>query len=230
VVAGLLAPDERNVRPETLVDGLWRRLDALGVEVMTGAAVEAIAAPAADRIEVRTARGTLDASYAVLASGIWTGRLSAMLGARLPLQAGKGYSVTMAPSPLPITRPLDLGDRRVAVSPLDGAVRIAGTMELSGMNHYLDPRRIEALTRSVQRYLDGWEPTTVEEVWVGMRPLTPDGLPIIGPLPGVPRVIAATGHAMLGVTLAPATGEAVADLITGAADPQALAPFRSDRF
>jgi len=62
-------------------------------------------------------------------------------------------------------------------------------------------------------------------VWVGMRPLTPDGLPIIGPLPGVPRVIAATGHAMLGVTLAPATGEAVADLITGAADPQALVRF-----
>jgi D-amino-acid dehydrogenase len=146
------------------------------------------------------------------------------------MEAGKGYSVTMSPPPLPITRPLYLGDTRVGVSPLAGAVRIGGTMELSGLNYRLDPRRVAALTTAVQSYLDGWQTTTVEETWTGMRPLTPDGLPVIGTVPAARNVVLATGHAMLGVTLGPATGEVVADLVTTDARLPMLAAFSPTRF
>jgi D-amino-acid dehydrogenase len=103
-------------------------------------------------------------------------------------------------------------------------------MELSGLNYRLDARRVAALTKAVRTYLDGWETTTVQETWTGMRPLTPDGLPVIGALPSVENVVVASGHAMLGVTLGPATGEVVADLVTQSACPEMPAAFSPARF
>ena len=136
----------------------------------------------------------------------------------------------MASGSIPITRPVYCAEARVGLSPYQGVVRVLGTMELTGVNTTLSPRRIAALKAAPRGYLRHWRVANVQEEWTGLRPLTPDGLPVIGPAPAAENVVLATGHAMLGITLGPATGEAVADIVGGQPDGDLLAPFRADRF
>lgn len=117
----------------------------------------------------------------------------------------------------------------MGISPYEGAWRVLGTMDLSGMNTYLNPRRLAALKEAPRPYFRAWEVSRIQEEWTGMRPLTPDGLPIIGPAPTAENVTIATGHAMLGVTLAASTGRAVADLVAGRPEAELLEPFRTAR-
>lgn len=230
VTVGVLAPDERHVRPETLTAGLAGRLTEMGVEVRAGQGAMGFAWRNGRVTGVRTTGDELAASYVVLATGVWTARLGRMLGMRIPLEAGKGYSVTMSPAPISVARPLYCVEDHVGISPYAGALRALGTMELSGLNTNLMRRRVDKLKTAPLRYLDGWSVENVREEWTGMRPMAPDGLPIIGPASTADNVIFAAGHAMLGITLAPATGEAVADIIVGSPDRALLAPFRADRF
>jgi D-amino-acid dehydrogenase len=230
VLGGLLAPAERHVRPESLTRGLVDRLQEMGVPVRSHEAVVGFQIKDKAITGVRTTKGQLNATHVVLAAGVWTGGLSRMLNQRLPLEAGKGYSVTMHGAAYPIRRPLYFAETLVGCSPYEGGVRILGTMELSGINSRIPARRMAALKRAPEGYLSGWQPTQVQEEWTGMRPLTPDGLPIIGPLPGYCNAFVATGHAMLGITLGPVTGEAIADLVMETAPADALTAFRADRF
>lgn len=236
VAGGYWLPQERSVRPDTLVRGLRAALREQGVEIrdqeVTG-------------VETRGARGAgvvaggqrQPAAQIVVAAGAWTGPLLRPLRAPVPITAGKGYSIDLAPQPLaqPVRRPLYLHETRVAITPLDGMIRLAGTMEFSGLNHRLRPERVAAIARSAAWALRGWpDPTPVSgpgvRVWTGPRPMTPDGLPVIGWLPGYRNLAIASGHAMLGVTLAPATGEAVADLLTTGVLPEPARPFDPARF
>jgi D-amino-acid dehydrogenase len=230
VVAGLLLPGERHMRPETLLAGLQARLREMGVEVRARAPVLGFERAGSLVTGVRTPRGVEPATRVILAAGVWSARLAAQLGCPLPLEAGKGYSVTMAGPATLLQRPLNLAEAHVGLSPFEGAVRVLGTMELSGINHRVRTRRLEALKRAPSAYLRDWQPGPIREEWCGPRPVTPDGLPFIGPLPGVANVLVAAGHAMLGITLAPATAEAVAALVVGERPQVALAPFRVDRF
>ncbi|MGH2410312.1 MAG: NAD(P)/FAD-dependent oxidoreductase [Chloroflexota bacterium] len=230
VAAGLLLSGERHVRPESVLAGLQARLQEMEVEVRAHAPVLGFERAGIAVTGVRTPGGVEPATHVVLAAGVWTARLASMLGCALPLEAGKGYSVTMAGAARPIQRPLNLVEAHVGLSPFEGAVRVLGTMELSGINHRVRTRRLAALKRAPAAYLRDWRPGPVREEWCGPRPVTPDGLPFIGPLPGVANVTVAAGHAMLGITLAPATAEAVASLVVGERPEVTLAPFRIDRF
>ncbi|MEE8537910.1 MAG: FAD-binding oxidoreductase, partial [Acidobacteriota bacterium] len=113
---------------------------------------------------------------------------------------------------------------------LDGALRIGGTLEFSGINTRLDPRRVAAIRREAERYLPGVFDSDAGEEWVGMRPVLPDGLSAIGLAPGLENVYVATGHQMLGITLAPATARAIAQLITEGTSATDLRPFDPGRF
>ncbi len=230
VVGGLLAPAERHVRPESLTAGLAHTLRERGVTIRGGVTVVDFAWSQGRIWGVRTTEEVIAASTVVLAAGAWTGRLAERAGLRIPLEGGKGYSVTFSTPASVWNRPMYLAEARVGFTPFDGAMRLAGTMELSGINDVMLPRRIQALKDAPSAYLKGWDGANLQEEWNGMRPLTPDGLPIIGALPGAENCILATGHSMLGVTLGPATGEAVADLALGRPDRELLAPFRADRF
>lgn len=227
VAGGFVVEEERHVRPETLTAGLAEWLREHGVELRGGPESEVVglARSGGELRAVVTRGGEVAADMALLAAGAWTGKLAARLGFRLPIQAGKGYSVTIARPDIPISRPLDLIEARVACTPFKGALRLAGTMELSGVNLRLEPARVAAIRRAGDRYLTDWRGAD-EQVWVGMRPLTPDGLPLIGPVPGHDNLYVATGHAMLGVTLAPATAEAIAQLMLTGQSEANLTPFR----
>jgi len=235
VIGGFLVPQERHLRPDSLVAALTARLQRAGVEIRPGESVIGIdrqAGDGASRVcSVITTKDRLAAEAVVICAGVWTPDVLRLAGAQpVPIQAGKGYSLDYTPPPSPVRRPLYLHESRVAVTPLNGTVRLAGTMEFSGLNHRLTPARLAAIARAGAHVLDGW-PTdpSVATAWTGMRPLTPDGLPVIGFAPGWSNLAIASGHGMLGVTLGPVTGEAIADLLLGHPS-ELLQPFDPARF
>jgi D-amino-acid dehydrogenase len=167
----------------------------------------------------------------LIAAGARSGAVSAAIaGISLPIQAGKGYAITIGGRPSPFARPLYLDEARVGCSPFADGYRFAGTMELSGINEHLVGARVAAIRRAAQRYLTLLPHSDEGLEWVGMRPLTPDGLPAIGRLPGRRNAFVATGHGMLGVTSAITTANLIADLITTSRPSIDPSPFDPGRF
>ena len=229
VTTGFLVKEESHVRPETLAAGYSAKLAALGVEVKTGVRVTRAAKSGGRVTGLETDAGSLSADEVLIAAGAWSGQVTELFGVSLPVQAGKGYSITVNGAGPALRRALYLGEARIGCSPFDGAVRFAGTMELSGINTDLDRRRVTGIRKGIRDYLRQPLGETEGTEWVGMRPLTPDGMPMLGKVPGFDNLFVATGHAMLGVTLAPVTGEVMADLMTGEGNPVAK-PFDPGRF
>jgi D-amino-acid dehydrogenase len=229
VVGGLLADGDRRVRPESLTAGLQRALEARGVAVRQGESVTGLARTNG-RWLVQTSNGSLDASAVVLAAGVDTVKLLAPLGLRLPIVAAKGYSRTYRPDPSGPRRAVYLEGPKVAISAFDGGVRVSGTLELGAQGLALSSRRLGAITAGAQRAMPGWRMPADPHDWAGMRSLSPDGLPLIGALPGHPGLHVATAHATLGITLAPATGELMAGLLLDGIRDPLLEAFDPARF
>lgn len=229
VEAGLIARVERHVRPESLIGGLRRALLGHGVRIEESAPVTEMIGMR-DGWRVRTAAGAIDADRVVVAAGVWSRELLTPFGLRLPLEGAKGYSITAAANGEAPNHPLYLTEIKVGVSPFEGAVRLAGTLELAGLNLDVDHRRVRALANHAAQYLDGLRTDRGAVEWAGLRPMTSDGLPVIGEVPGKPGLFVATGHHMLGVTLGPATGEALAPLVLEDRLVDALVPLTPGRF
>jgi len=158
----------------------------------------------------------------VVAAGAWSPPLVASLGGVADLQAAKGYHVSVQLPAQPTIAGV-LRERKIAVTPLEAAVRLAGTLELSGLNHRLVPHRMAQLTRGAADYLPEIASATPTDHWCGLRPCTANGLPIIGRLPA-PQAWVATGHGMMGLTLAAGTAELILrDMLEGEAPPWAAA-------
>jgi D-amino-acid dehydrogenase len=226
VVAGMHARVDRFVRPEELTAGLAERLRADGVEIREACELRAL-----ERRRggwgLATSSGPVAAERVVVAAGLPTAPLLRRLGVRVPLMGARGYSVTVAGRGTPPHHALYLAEAKLGLSPFDGGVRVAGVFELGARNADVAPGAGERLLAAARPYLAGWQPDAdgPVEPWAGLRPATPDGLPLIGALPGLEGVYLATGHGMLGVTLAPATAELLAPLVLeGRAAPE-LAPF-----
>ena len=230
VAAGIRVRPERTVRPEHLCSGVAKGLLEAGSEIVERTTVEGVCLEGRSARALRTAIGEIDADAVLIATGAEAGRLAASCGLRLPLQAGKGYSVTVSGPRVRPLQPLYLSDSKVGVTPFDDGVRIAGTMELSGINLELDRVRLAALKRGAERDVPRVTEGRESVDWVGMRPLTPDGLPILGRLPERDNLFVATGHQMLGVTLAPSTGRVMAELILDGRGETELEPFSPARF
>lgn len=165
----------------------------------------------------QTTGGDLLADEFVLTGGSWSSGMGAGLGLRLPLQAGKGYSLTLTNPRCRITKPFILKERRVAVTPMGNSLRFGGTMEIAGHDDRVRRERVDQIIAGVQAYLPEFGPEDFAGVapWFGYRPVSPDGLPYIGRGGGWRNLTVACGHAMLGVTLAPITGQLVAEVIGG---------------
>jgi D-amino-acid dehydrogenase len=226
VGAGLHARVDRFVRPEQLTAGLAERLRADGVEIHEGCELRTLARSDGSWA-LETTSGPVAAQRLVVAAGLPTAPLLRRLGVRLPLMGARGYSVTVAGRGTPPRHALYLAEAKLGLSPFDGGVRVAGVFELGASNDDVSPAVGERLLAAARPYLAGWQPDPdgPVEAWAGLRPATPDGLPLIGALPGLDDIYLATGHGMLGVTLAPATAELLAPLVLeGLAAPE-LTPF-----
>ena len=234
--AGYLIDKERHVDPARLAAGLAGLARKSGAEIWEQAEVRHLDRTARQVRAVVTGNGPVPVTAVIVAGGASCGTLLRPLGIRLPQTAGKGYSFLRRLRALP-GRPIHLGDIKVAVTPFPRGLRVAGTMELSGDNEILRRSRAEAIAHGAAQYFDGWntldgdstgrEP---EELWVGRRPLTPDGLPILDRVHPFENLFVATGHAMLGITLAPASGKALAEYVLTGRRPELLEPFRLQRF
>jgi D-amino-acid dehydrogenase len=178
---------------------------------------------------VSTPDGELTADAFVLAAGAWSPQLNHRLGCRLPIQPGKGYSMTTArPATCPKI-PMIFEEHRVAVTPMQSGYRLGSMMEFVGYDDSMSPKRIGYLRQAASLYLTEPAGDPVTETWTGWRPMTPDGLPVIGPSPALRNVIIAAGHNMLGLSMAPATGRLVAEMLgarSTSVDPRPYSPRR----
>jgi D-amino-acid dehydrogenase len=181
-------------------------------------------------VELSLPRETIDADVVVLAAGSWSRALLAPLGIDLPLQPAKGYSCTIDAFEGAPKVPLLVKERRVIVTPLEGRVRFGGTLELTGFDSTIDRTRYGAVIRAAREVLKTPFPLVNEEPWSGLRPVTPDGIPVIDRLESPAGLILATGHAMLGFTQSPMTGKLVAELANGDTPSVPVEPFRLSRF
>lgn len=226
----ILQRDEAHCDPLRFVRSIAAAAAELGVEFRTGVEVLDIRRRG-DRIEdLWTTAGIIRTDEVVVAAGVWTRALARQLGARLPLEAGKGYHVDVASQRGDLELPVWLHEHRVVITPLDGRIRMAGTLELTADDVGVSARRVEAIVDAVRGALPAIAARPAVEVWRGLRPCTPDGLPIIGRPAAISNGILATGHGMWGLQLAPLTARLVAQLATGEAPDHDLAPLRPDRY
>jgi len=234
VVGGIAHADGSTVNPSRFVTELAAAAARHGAVLRTGTAIERIEVEGEKVAGIRTAEGErIDASVVVVAAGAYGGGLLEPLGLALPIQPAKGYHEDRSPN-LPgtpaLAMPCLLVERSVFCTPMDDFVRFAGTLEFSGLNHEIRPDRLAQLMRSASLYFNGVTRAEPLDVWVGLRPCTPDGLPAIGPLPGISGLFAATGHGMLGLTLGPVTGRLLAERILDGGSSLSLEPFDPGRF
>ncbi len=229
VAGGILHADDAQLRPDRLVDGLARRVRECGGTIEAGAAIEDFGC-SDERIDaVRTSRGVFSGERIVMALGAWTPQVAAKLDLKVPIQPGKGYSLTMSrPDPCP-RRALVLHEPSVCVTAWDSGYRLGSTMEFSGYDETLNRTRLDALRRGAAAYLRAPLGGELREEWWGWRPMCVDEIPLIGPVRRWKNLMLATGHGMLGVSMSAATAELIASLIAGeppVLDALAYAPTR----
>lgn len=220
VGAGFLAPEERFLDPGVFSDELARALTAGGVTILERSeAVGLDLVSTRPAVIVRRAAGTqrIAGSRIVIAGGAWSAGLVPRRHGRRPvIVPGRGYSFSVQPDHLP-THLIAALDRRTVAIPMSGRLRLVGLMDFGGGTDRFETTRVQHLADQASTFLRGIDWSARTEEWVGPRPMTPNGLPVISPLPSDSRVIVATGHNMHGLSLGPVTGEVTATLVEGRA-------------
>lgn len=215
IAGAVYFPKDCHLDPSRFVAVLEKRLRAAGAELLFGTEVIGWRREGARLAAVRTTQGEVAGDEFVVAGGAWSPRLVGDLGLKLPMQAGKGYSVTV-PHPVELPQLCSiLTEARVAVTPMGGALRFGGTMEIAGFNEDINPRRVAGIIKAAPKYFPRFRPEHFEGLrpWRGLRPCSPDGMPYLGRTRAASNLVVATGHSMMGLSLAPITGELVGQLI-----------------
>lgn len=231
VVAGIYYPFERGIRSETITPGLVRRARELGVEFREQTPFEGIVQQHDRVTAVKTPDGRVLCDAVVVAAGVWTAAVARSFGVRLPIEPGKGYSIEYANPAVALRQPISFTEAKCVGTPLGSSLRLAGTMEFAGYDHSINPVRVDAIRRAPSKFLSNWDAAAVTtEPWAGFRPMTPDSLSVIGKLGRYDNAYVAAGHGMYGLTLAPATAQAVVEMVEHKQVPERLRAFSPDRF
>lgn len=222
--------DDAHLRPDKLM-GAWHAvIDRAGGSVRAHCGLEKLAGSNARATTARTTQGELPGDLFIVATGAWTPQLNEQLGCRIPIQPGKGYSLTMPRPAVCPAIPMIFPETRVAVTPLQSGYRLGSTMEFAGYDESIRPERLQLLKDGAAPYLREPYCEPVEEQWYGWRPMTYDSLPIIDRSPRFDNVYIAAGHNMLGLSMAPATGKLVAEIVNGSTPHIDPKPYRIGRF
>lgn len=221
---------DASLRPERFTASLRTLLEERGVEILEHCPMRAVRKERGRLAALVTGRGELRGRHYVLATGAWSRQWQKDFEVRLPIQPGKGYSVTLDGHGGGPRYPALLPEHKVGISPLDDGLRVGSMMEFSGYDASIPARRLRLLYDSAAPYLAEPLPSTTRDTWYGWRPMTYDSLPVIGPAPRLDNVTLAVGHNMLGMTLAPATGRLVSEFVSGAEPHLDPRPYRPGRF
>jgi D-amino-acid dehydrogenase len=230
IVGGVFYPEEAQCDPERFMLAVAEAAVTLGAVLCTRAEVLDATVRNGRVISLDTTIGEVRPGQVVVANGAWTAELSGRLGLRIPVEGGKGYHVDLAPAETDPSVPIYMQEARVIATPYPNRLRLAGTLQLTGLSMRMDGVRVRATLESGVRTLRGIDASRVTEVWRGIRPCTPDGLPILGRSERLSNVVFATGHAMKGLHLAPETGRVVTEVLLGDEPTRDLTPFSPDRF
>jgi len=221
---------DAHMTPEVFMKEMMHYLKSNGVVLCSNEQVEDLRVSNRKITEIITNKRSISSDEVILAAGSWSPLISKKVGLRIPLQAGKGYRINVFRD-TKITVPTILCEAKVAVTPMQGFTRFAGTMEIGGINHEIRPNRVNAIAKAAENYYHELEIKEYEknEAQCGLRPCTPDGLPYIGKSSKCKNLTIATGHAMLGWSLGPATGKLVSEIIIETRPTLDIHPFHPDR-
>ena len=222
---------DAHMTPNHFMEELKTWLQEHGVDFKLGQKVENVTIKGKQIVSLRTRDSNYEADEFVLASGSWTSKLAKTMGLKIPIQGGKGYSMDVR-RPTGITLPTILVDARMAITPMDGFTRFAGTMEFSGNNETIKKERVAALANAVKAHYKDFTilPEEQDCATSGLRPVSPDGLPFIGKTAKYNNLTIASGHAMMGWSLGPITGKLVSQEVNGSRPLMDVAPLSPERF
>jgi D-amino-acid dehydrogenase len=229
VHGGIYFPHEEHLDPPALMAALHRRLLELGVTILENAPIDGAERGSGGLRNITAGGQRIGGDAYVLAAGAWTGPISKLLGVPLPVRPGKGYSIDVEPYDLRSS--VNLSDAKVAVTPLARNLRLAGTMEFAGLDEELNQVRVGAILRAPSAYFRDWTPPAGPVTpKAGIRPMTPDGLPVIGRLGNLTNTYVSSGHGMQGVTLGHGSALALSRMVLHDEVPDVLVPFAPQRF
>jgi D-amino-acid dehydrogenase len=231
VAGSVYFPQDCHLSPGRFMVSIRQRILEAGGIIESGMTIDTVEIQAGKVVAVTGHGRRFEGGKFVIAGGSWSADLLKSVGLKLPLQAGKGYSLTLiSPPELPQLCSI-FAEAKVAITPMDGSLRFGGTMEVGGLDLSINSARVRGIVKSVHAYFPKFSEKDFEGIkpWAGLRPVSPDGVPYLGPVPGLANLLAASGHAMMGLSLGPVSGRLIADLLAG--DPpfrpiEAMAPGR----
>ena len=221
---------DAHMTPNEFMPQLKKYLEKKGVTFLENEEVLDITVKDDEITAIKTKNSELKAAEYVIATGSWTQNFAKKMNINIPIQAGKGYRINVERE-THISIPGILMEAKVAVTPMNGFTRFAGTMEIGGINHTINPVRVNAIANAAQNYYPNVNIHQQEKAAAqcGLRPCSPDGLPYIGKSTKCKNATFATGHAMMGWSLGPATGKLVSEIIADKKPSLDLNPFHVDR-
>lgn len=233
VRGGVYFPEDAHLYPNQFMGQMKQALEKQGVRFMTNTEV-AKAKVCNGRVSklILNNGEEIEVKELLVAAGAWTRTFLKSLGVRLPLQDGKGYSVTLSQPKVRPRIPTILSEAKVAITPMGADLRIGGTLELSGLSQNVNAKRLEGIKESIPKYYQNLElpAQAMKNVWQGYRPCSPDGMPYVGRVSGFLNLMVATGHGMMGMSLGPATGKVVSEIAMRRKTSLNTFLFRTDRF
>jgi D-amino-acid dehydrogenase len=230
IKGGVFFSQEAHAEPLQVTQTLAHEAQKLGAVIISNTEVIDFQIGAKGVLAARTTRGMFEADQFVLATGSWSRHIGQTLDLKIPVLGGKGYAIITDPLGSNPLRPLMLVEKKVAVTPRNGTLRLAGTLELVNQDETFTTRRVEAIVRGAREFMNVPEAIRYHEIWRGLRPCTPDGVPVIGRTSRYPNILLATGHQMLGLQSATGTGKLIADIALGKTTDVDPKPYRADRF
>lgn len=232
VRGGIFYPGDAHLNPGELIRSLVDYLRREGVTILEEHTITGFGKAESRITSVQTAHGSYQVDAAVVAGGAWSSAIARQLGLTLSMQGGKGYSFMLRNLTNNVRVPAIMLEARATATPMGTDLRFAGTLEVAGTDMTVNMNRVRGIVQSINQYYPdvSVEMPVVDKVWRGLRPCSPDGLPYIGPTERFENVVLATGHGMMGLSLGPATGKLVSELIDGSARSMAVTAFSPDRF
>jgi D-amino-acid dehydrogenase len=232
VRGGIYFPGDAHITPQLLVTQLIDYLKQQGVVFQTKTSVTDFKIEDSAIKSIKSAAQDFEFDEVIIATGSWSGGVAAKLGLSIPMQAGKGYSFTLTQVEKNVRIPSIFLEARVAVTPMGDSLRFGGTMEITGVDHSISMNRVKGIVDSIPNYYPEMKVALpeIKDVWHGLRPCSPDGLPYIGKSSKIKNLTIATGHSMMGLSQGPGTGKLISEIINQENTSVNLSSFSPQRF
>jgi len=223
---------DAHLNPNRLMGLLQEYLEKSGVKIIRNTEVTRIIQENGKISKLLAGGKEYSADHYILAGGSWSPAIAKIAGFKIPMMPGKGYSFKVDDTQKNMHIAALLCEAKVSVTPMGPKIRFGGTMEIDAINDRINMNRVKGIVESIPQYFPDMAPALpeVKDIWFGFRPCSPDGLPYLGNSKTLENLTVATGHGMMGISLGPATGKLVSELVNGTQLSMDIRPFSANRF